>query len=295
MNRARSVAEVLERFAHLAQDAKLVHDSFYKFVPIEDVDAMLASLRDASEGLLGSILVAPEGINGMLAATSEELDAFQDKLKDEEAFGHKFDDMVVKRSLCKSIPFHTMKIRKKPEIVPLGVAGVDASRQTGVNVSPQEWRALIQREDVVVIDNRNDFEYRLGHFAGAVNPEVCNFRDFPKYIEEQLPLWQDAGKHIAMYCTGGIRCEKTSAWMLDLGVEVYQLEGGILNYFEQMPDADRDWQGECFVFDNRIALNSRLEETDTGVESVYDPGRDGAWRVERAQLLQYGPQPSRAD
>jgi UPF0176 protein len=153
------------------------------------------------------------------------------------------------------------------------------------HVSPQRWRELLDDPDTVVIDNRNSFEYRLGRFRNAVDPGVANFRDFPRYVKAHAPQWQAEGKTVAMYCTGGIRCEKTSAWLQERGVAVLQLEGGILNYFAQMPDAERDWDGECFVFDNRIALDTQLRETGTTAEQVYAGDPDEAWRLRRAQRL----------
>jgi UPF0176 protein len=144
---------------------------------------------------------------------------------------------------------------------------------------------LIKDPDVVLLDNRNSFEFRLGHFAGAVDPGVANFRDFPAYVQAHAAQWQAQGQRVAMYCTGGIRCEKTSAWMQGMGLPVYQLDGGILNYFQQMPDAQQDWHGECFVFDNRVALDTRLNETATTLEDVYQATPDGAWRLARARRL----------
>ena len=145
--------------------------------------------------------------------------------------------------------------------------------------------ALSPGAKVVLLDNRNSFEYRLGRFQNAIDPQVTNFRDFPAYVQAHLDEWKAQGKRVAMYCTGGIRCEKTSAWMADLGMPVYQLEGGILNYFREMPDAERDWQGECFVFDNRVALDTRLQETDTTLDDVYTGEPDDQWRLERARRL----------
>lgn len=263
----------------------LFHIAFYKFVRLTEVDAAVAQLRDITAGLLGSVLVAEEGINGVLAGTAAALDAFELALKSDARFGARFADMHFKRSACKTMPFARIKVHKKSEIVFLGVNGVDAVAGTGINVSPQAWRELIAQDDVVVIDNRNSFEFKLGKFRHAVDPGVDNFRDFPKYIEEHVPEWRAAGKRVAMYCTGGIRCEKTSAWMQDMGVPVYQLEGGILNYFQQMPDAEKDWEGECFVFDNRIALDTRLQETDTTLQDVYGGEPDWEWRLQRAQRL----------
>lgn len=265
---------------HTRPDA-LLHIAFYQFVRIDDVDLVVAHLRELTTALLGSVLVAPEGINGVLAGTAAVLDVFQQTLQQDARFAQ----IEFKRSACTTEPFARIKVHKRSEIVDLGVGDIDAVRKTGVAVSPQQWRALIAADDVVVIDNRNSFEYRLGHFNHAVDPQVANFRDFPHYIEANAPAWKAAGKRVAMYCTGGIRCEKTSAWMDRMGIPVYQLAGGILNYFRSMPDAEKDWQGECFVFDNRIALDTRLQETATTLEDVYDGDPDGTWRLERARRL----------
>jgi UPF0176 protein len=235
--------------------------------------------------LLGSVLVAEEGINGVLAGSAGALDRFEQAMLHDVRFESRFAGMAFKRSACKTAPFGRIKVHRKSEIVYLGVSGVNALRKTGVTVSPQEWRKLIAQDDVVLIDNRNSFEYRLGRFKSALDPEVANFRDFPKFIESNAPKWQAEGKKVAMYCTGGIRCEKTSAWMHDMGIEVYQLDGGILNYFQSMPDAERDWEGECFVFDNRIALDTALQETGTTAEDVYGGEPDGDWRLQRARRL----------
>lgn len=266
----------------------LLHTAFYKFVNLRDVDTIVAHLRELTRGLLGSILVAEEGINGVLAGTSAAVLAFEQALIKDAVFDGKFADIAFKRSACTTAPFARMKVHKKSEIVILGVSGVDAVSKTGIDVSPEEWRELIVQDDVVVIDNRNSFEFKLGKFKNAIDPGVDNFRDFPKYIEENVPQWQAEGKRVAMYCTGGIRCEKTSAWMLGMGVRVYQLEGGVLNYFDKIPDAEKDWEGECFVFDSRIALNTKLQETDTTLEDVYGDVPEWDWRLQRAKRLDEG-------
>lgn len=269
---------------NISSAGAIYHIAFYKFVTLDDSDGVVTHLRTLTENLLGSILVASEGINGMLAGTGLALDAFQQALVQDPYFAGKFADIAFKRSACQTAPFGKMKVYKKPEIVPLGIEGVDGTK-TGVNVSPQQWRKLIQEDDVVLLDNRNSFEYRLGRFKNAIDPHVTNFRDFPKYIEEHAPAWKAEGKRVAMYCTGGIRCEKTSAWMKGMNVPVFQLEGGILNYFQQMPDAEKDFDGECFVFDNRIALDSKLHETETTLDDVYGNEPDGEWRLRRAKEL----------
>ena len=262
----------------------IVHIAFYKFVALDDPDGVVAHLRLLTEKLLGSILVASEGINGMLAGSLLQLNDFQQALQTDAYFAGKFAGIAFKRSTCITAPFGKMKVYKKPEIVPLGIKGVDAT-DTGINVSPEEWRKLIAEDDVVLLDNRNSFEYRLGRFKNAIDPHVTNFRDFPKYVEAHAPTWQAKGMRVAMYCTGGIRCEKTSAWMKALNIPVFQLEGGILNYFQQMPDASKDFDGECFVFDNRIALDTTLHETATTLDDVYGGEPDGEWRLRRAKEL----------
>lgn len=265
----------------------IVHASFYLFVPIAKPEIVVQHLRTLTTQLQGSILVAEEGINGMVAGTSDAVASFESALKTDPVFEQAFSAVTFKLSDCKTPPFGRMKVHRKAEVLPLGVAGVDA-RKTGINLSPAEWRQLLQRDDVVLLDNRNSFEFRLGHFKSAIDPGVRNFRDFPEYVKAHLPSWQAQNKTIAMYCTGGIRCEKTSAWMRDLGAEVYQLEGGILNYFAQMPDANQDWVGECFVFDNRIALDTKLQETSTTLEAVYQGEPDGEFRLNRARRLAEG-------
>jgi UPF0176 protein len=259
----------------------LLHSAFYHFTRLDDVDAMVEHLRAATIRLNGSILLAEEGINGMVAGPPEAVQAFEDALRSMPYF----TGIVFKQSECKTVPFNKMKVRRKPEIVPLGIAGVDVTAGTGVDVPPAQWRELMDQEDVVLLDNRNSFEYRLGHFRNAIDPGVANFRDFPEYVKAHLEEWQREGKRVAMYCTGGVRCEKTSAWMREFDIPVYQLQGGILNYFRQMPDAEKDWEGECFVFDNRIALDTHLQETNTTIEDVYQGEPDGEWRLRRARQL----------
>jgi UPF0176 protein len=268
----------------------LFHDAFYKFVRIADVDAVAGVVRELGASLTGSVLVASEGINATVAGSLEALDAFRVALATDARLAGAFGEIDFKRSPCITPPFQRLKVHSRPEILALGLpanaAEVDAVGHIGRQVSPERWRELLDDPGVVVIDNRNHFEVRLGRFRNAVDPLVRNFRDFPAYIEAQLPLWQAEGKQLAMYCTGGIRCEKTSAWLQQRGVEVLQLEGGILNYFARMPDAELDWAGECFVFDNRIALDTRLRETGTTAAQVYADDPEEVWRLERALRLE---------
>lgn len=255
------------------------HISFYRFVAIDDPAAVAAAVRTLGRHLLGSVLVAHEGLNGVLAGPAEAVDEFERELTRDSRFA----GMAFKRSACRTPPFARLKVHVKPEVVAVGVPYAPARGRT--QLSPQAWRELIARDDVVVLDNRNSFEYRLGHFNAAVDPGVTSFRDFPRYVAEHAAQWKADGKQVAMYCTGGIRCEKTAAWMQELGLTVHELEGGILNYFQNLPDAERDWQGECFVFDNRIALDTRLQQTATTAEQVYASEPDGAWRLARARRL----------
>ena len=288
MERARSGVPNAENPA--MSSGALFHDAFYKFVRIADVDAVAGVVRELGASLTGSVLVAGEGINATVAGSLAALDAFRVALASDARLAGVFAGIDFKRSPCLTPPFQRLKVHSRPEILALGLpadaAPVNAVGHTGRQVSPERWRELLDDPGVVVLDNRNHFEVRLGRFRNAVDPLVRNFRDFPAYIEAQLPVWQAEGKQVAMYCTGGIRCEKTSAWLQQRGVEVLQLEGGILNYFARMPDAELDWAGECFVFDNRIALDTRLRETGTTAAQVYADDPEEAWRLERALRLE---------
>jgi len=288
MERARSGVPTAENAA--MSSGALFHDAFYKFVRIADVDAVAGVVRELGASLTGSVLVASEGINATVAGSLEALDAFRVALATDARLAGLFGAIDFKRSPCVTPPFQRLKVHSRPEILALGLppeaAAVNAIGHIGRQVSPERWRELLDDPNVVVLDNRNHFEVRLGRFRNAVDPLVRNFRDFPAYIEAQLPLWQAEGKQVAMYCTGGIRCEKTSAWLEQRGVEVLQLEGGILNYFARMPDAEIDWDGECFVFDNRIALDTRLRETATTAAQVYADDPQESWRLQRALRLE---------
>jgi UPF0176 protein len=265
----------------------IIHSAFYRFAPVPDAQALAGVLRELTADVLGSVLVAPEGINGMVAANPEAVVAFEAALQNDARLHGLFIGMAFKHSECETPPFHRMKVHCKPEILPIGVAGVDAVKHHGVDVSPAQWRELIAQDDVVLIDNRNSFEFKLGRFRNAVDPGVSHYRDFAAYVRDHAKEWKAQGKRVAMYCTGGIRCEKTSAWLAEVepDLAVHQLEGGILNYFAAMPDAERDWQGECFVFDNRVAIDTRLRETGTTAEDVFAGDPQEAWRLQRAQRL----------
>ncbi|MEZ5114471.1 MAG: rhodanese-like domain-containing protein [Nocardioidaceae bacterium] len=237
--------------------------AFYRFVAIEDVTGLCQRLEELASDLLGTVLVAPEGVNGMLAGpASRSMTSWSGPAMTPGR--HAFDGITTKATTYERHPFSRLKIKAKAEIVPLGISDLDmpspGRRRRAHRRTPKEWRELIKRDDVVLIDNRNSFEYETGHFAGAIDPGITNFRDFADYVLTHAEQWRESGTKVAMYCTGGIRCEKSSPWMQDLGLEVYQLQGGILNYFAQIPDADADYLGECFVFDNRITLDTKLAD-----------------------------------
>ena len=266
----------------------LLHSAFYRFVPLADPVAAADALRALARGLQGSIVVANEGINGTVAGTPEAVGEFESALQRADVLEGALRGMPFKHSACATAPFGRLKVGVKPEIVALGLPDAlpAPDERDASHVSPQAWRELLRRDDVVVLDNRNHFEFRLGHFAGAIDPQVHNFRDFVAFVQAHAPAWREAGRPVAMYCTGGIRCDKTAPWLRGLGLDVRQLEGGILNYFRRLPDAERDWQGECFVFDNRVALDTALRETSTTPEQVFDAAHpDEAWRLQRARHL----------
>jgi UPF0176 protein len=269
-----------------SSSATLCHLAFYRLVTVADPQALAAYLRGITGALTGSILVATEGINGVLAGSEAALQEFKDALAQDP----RFVNMHYKASHCVTAPFARMKVHTKPEVVAVGLPpeAVDLP-PGGATLSPHAWREFITQNDVVLLDNRNSFEFKLGHFQGAVDPGVTHFRDFPAYVLAHADQWKQQGKRVAMYCTGGIRCEKLGGWMQHgLGLDVYQLDGGVLNYFQALPDADKDWKGECFVFDNRIALDTRLNETATTAEQVYgdlDADPQNAWRLQRAKRL----------
>ena len=268
--------------------AALLHSAFYRFAPLADPVKAADALRALAHDLKGSIVVAAEGVNGTVAGTPEAVAGFEAALQRPEVLDSALLGMPFKHSACVTEPFGRLKVSVKPEIVALGLPDAPAApdERDASHLSPQAWRELLRHEDVVVLDNRNHFEFRLGHFGGAVDPQVHNFRDFVAFVQANAPAWREGGRPVAMYCTGGIRCDKTAPWLRSLGLDVRQLDGGILNYFRQVPDADRDWQGECFVFDNRVALDTHLRETPATADQVFDAAHpDEAWRLQRARRL----------
>jgi UPF0176 protein len=275
----------------------LLHSAFYRFLPLADPHALADALRARALGLQGSIVVAGEGLNGTVAGTSSAVAAFEAALQHADLLAGALRGMPFRHSACAVEPFGRLKVSVRPEIVTLGLpaeAGASMAadlpppdQNDASHLSPLAWRALLAREDRVLLDNRNHFEYRLGHFRGAVDPEVQNFRDFVRYVQAHAPGWRAAARPVAMYCTGGIRCDKTAPWLRSLGLTVWQLEGGILNYMRSVEDAAQDWLGECFVFDKRISLDHALRPTATTADQVFDATRpDEAWRLQRARRLE---------
>jgi UPF0176 protein len=211
--------------------------------------------------LKGTILLAAEGINGTIAGNKESIDLFHDYIKNNKLFNGLFKNLEHKESWSKENPFYRMKVRLKKEIVALGVEGVSPTKQVGQYVRPEDWNDLISDPNTIIIDTRNDYEVDIGTFKNAINPNTKTFREFPDYVDKNL----DPAKHkkIAMFCTGGIRCEKATSLMLQKGFnEVYHLQGGILKYLEKVPENDSLWSGECFVFDQRVAVKHDLIEGD---------------------------------
>lgn len=233
----------------------IVVAALYKFAKLPDYREMQSGLLGfcVAQGLNGTILLANEGINGTVAGTRAGVDALITFLRADSRLA----DIDYKESYSDDMPFDRMKVRLKKEIVTLGVPGVDPNKKVGTYVDAQDWNALISDPDVILIDTRNGYEYDIGTFQGAIDPHTATFRQFPEYVKKNL----DPVKHkkIAMFCTGGIRCEKASSFMLEQGFEeVYHLRGGILKYLETVPAEQSLWQGECFVFDQRIAVGQGL-------------------------------------
>ncbi|MEM6337068.1 MAG: rhodanese-related sulfurtransferase [Bacteroidota bacterium] len=236
--------------------------AFYAFVPLPDYKLLRSPLLQLCDlnGLQGSILLAEEGINGTVAGSAAGIQALDAWLDADGRFGHR----EAKYAKANEMPFKRMKVRLKREIVSLGQHGIDPTRETGTYVEPAAWNELISSPDVVVIDTRNDYEIEAGTFEGAIDPQTPTFRDFPAFVEAEL----DPAQHtkVAMFCTGGIRCEKATAYLLQEGFrDVYHLKGGILNYLEYVDPEESMWQGECFVFDERVTVDHALQPGSFGL------------------------------
>jgi UPF0176 protein len=242
--------------------------AFYQFAALPDFRELREPLRAlcAELDLKGSVLLAREGINGTLAGSDDGIAAFVNELPHGALFGGRLDNLELKFSRAAAMPFQRLKVRLKKEIVTLGDAAADPTRRVGTYVDPADWNDLITAPDTLVLDTRNAFEVAMGTFEGAVDPGIRSFGQFKDFSARHL----DPRKHrrIAMFCTGGIRCEKASAYLLSRGfAEVYHLKGGILKYLEGVPGAESRWRGECFVFDERVALGHGLRERATDRKS----------------------------
>jgi len=210
----------------------------------------------AEHGLKGTILVATEGVNGTVAGSEAGIDAVVAHLRTLPGCA----ELDVKYSHANEMPFYRMKVRLKKEIVTLGVDGIDPKREVGTYVQPEDWNALISDPDTVLIDTRNDYEVAIGTFEGAVDPRTKSFSEFPEWFRAHRDELAAGKTKFAMFCTGGIRCEKSTAFLKAEGIDdVYHLEGGILRYLENIPEAESKWQGECFVFDERVSVKHGLE------------------------------------
>ena len=234
--------------------------AFYGFTAIAELQALQAELRALAEagGVRGTILLAEEGVNGTISGPEPGVQAVLARLRQLPGLAQ----LEAKFSAAPEQAFHRLKVRIKREIVTMGCPTVKPAEQVGTYVPPQQWDVLIRDPATLVVDTRNAYEVAVGTFAGAIDPGTESFREFPAWVERELrPLVeQRQPKAIAMFCTGGIRCEKSTAYLLQQGfTNVHHLQGGILRYFEEMPEAGSSWRGECFVFDRRVALNHRLE------------------------------------
>ena len=233
----------------------LVVAAVYKFVKLTDCAAMRKPLLAQCDtlGITGTLLLAEEGINGTIAGTRSGIDRILAYLRRDPRLA----DLEHKESAAGQPPFYRMKVKLKKEIVTMGVAGIDPTELAGHYVKPEDWNALISDPDVLLIDTRNDYEVDVGTFKGALDPRITTFREFPEYVKKNIDPQRKP--RVAMFCTGGIRCEKASAYMLQQGFsEVYHLQGGILKYLENVPASESLWQGECFVFDQRVAVGHGL-------------------------------------
>lgn len=241
--------------------SQVVVSALYHFVTLEDYQALRTPLYDflIEHDIKGTLLLAQEGINGTVAGSPSSIDKLHLWLRSDE----RLKDLRTKESFDEHMPFYRTRVKLKKEIVTMGVTGIDPNRVVGTYVKPEDWNELISDPEVTIIDTRNDYEVAIGSFKNAINPDTETFRQFPEYVKNNM----DPGKQkkVAMFCTGGIRCEKSTAFLKEQGFdEVYHLQGGILKYLESVPQEESLWDGECFVFDNRVSVNHQLEK------GVYD-------------------------
>jgi len=231
--------------------------ALYKFVPLDHFVSFQTPVKQQlkQSNIVGTLLLAPEGINGTIAGNPEKMRQFLCWLQTQPGLGK----IEVKESWTHELPFKRSKVKLKKEIVTMGVAGIDPEGSAGTYVEPEDWNGLISDPEVVLIDTRNEYEIEVGQFEGAVNPHTNNFREFPNYAKQNLN--PEKHKKVAMYCTGGIRCEKSTAFLKQSGFEnVYHLKGGILRYLEKIPKENSKWRGECFIFDDRVTVDHDLNK-----------------------------------
>ncbi|WP_069790528.1 rhodanese-related sulfurtransferase [Cyanobacterium sp. IPPAS B-1200] len=236
---------------------KFTFASFYHFIPLEDLEILQEKLLHLCNGLgiKGTILIAPEGINSNIVGLKEAVEKVVREVK-KLLENQEFD---VKYSQTNNMPFERMKVKIKKEIITFGIPEANPNEQVGTYLSPREWNKLISQSDVKVVDTRNEYEVKIGTFKKAENPHIHSFREFNNYIDDNLK--ENKEQKVALFCTGGIRCEKVTALMLKKGFkEVYHLKGGILKYLEEVPEEESLWEGECFVFDDRVAVKHGLQE-----------------------------------
>ncbi len=234
-----------------------VVSALYHFVTLDDYQSLRQPLYDfmVEHEIRGTLLLAQEGINGTVAGSKEAIDKLHNWLRSDS----RLKDLRTKESYDNTMPFYRTRVKLKKEIVTMGVQGIDPNQVVGTYVKPEDWNALISDPDMVLVDTRNDYEVAIGTFKNALNPKTETFREFPDYVKNNL----NPGKHkkVAMFCTGGIRCEKSTAYLKEQGFEeVYHLQGGILKYLETVSEKESLWDGECFVFDNRVSVNHQLEK-----------------------------------
>jgi UPF0176 protein len=235
--------------------------ALYQFVPLPDFRELKDPLHKLclDLGVRGTLLLAHEGINGTVAGSHEAIDALMTELRESTLFMGRLDNLELKFSTATEMPFQRMKVRLKKEIVTLGDPQTDPLRRVGTYVTPAEWNGLLEEPGIVLLDTRNDFEVEMGTFEGAVDPRIKRFSEFKDFVKNELDPTQH--RKVAMFCTGGIRCEKASSYMLAQGFEeVFHLKGGILKYLEEVPETESRWNGGCFVFDERVALGHGLVE-----------------------------------
>ncbi len=230
--------------------------TFYQFTKLEDISKLQESIDACcrKNDVKGIILLASEGINSTIAGPRKGVLAVLEFLQKDP----RFDGLTWKESIAKEQPFRKLRVRLKKEIVTMGVPGIDPERLVGTYIKPEDWNDLISDPDVIVVDTRNDYEVEIGTFKDAINPDITSFGEFPKWIKDNIDI--QTQPRVAMFCTGGIRCEKSTALLKEAGVkEVFHLEGGILKYLEQIPEDQSLWDGECFVFDERVSVGHGLE------------------------------------